>query len=86
MLTFDPQRPCTTQARIKPSDLEAYRQSHRMLGPCCLCPMKDGGQPDFVEAAMYMVTAGSLSGEYIASCAQNHCGYFGELLHPCTEV
>lgn len=83
MLILDVPRPSNstlTQGRVKPSDLQDYRQSHRMLGPCCLCPMQDATQPDFVEAAMYMITVGLLSGEYVASCARNRCGYFGEPL------
>jgi hypothetical protein len=36
--------------------------------------------PDFVEAAIYRVTRGMLSGEYVASCAFGTCGYFGKPL------
>jgi hypothetical protein len=43
--------------------------------------LKDENQPDFVEAAIYEVEAGSAyQGEYVASCARNQCGYFGKLL------
>jgi len=35
-----------------------------MLGPCCLCPLVDQNGPDFVEAAIYVVSTGALSGEY----------------------
>jgi hypothetical protein len=49
-----------------------------MLGPCCLCPLAYGQEPDFVEAAIYMVPAGPLSGEYVAGCARDRCGYFGK--------
>jgi hypothetical protein len=48
-----------------------------MLGPCCLCPLVDQNGPDFVEAAIYVVSTGALSGEYVASCALEKCGYFG---------
>jgi len=34
--------------------------------------------PDFVEAATYMVRAGHLAGQYVASCALDKCGYLGE--------
>lgn len=67
------------RARITPSDLREYRISHRMLGPCCLCPMIDINQPDFVEAAMYMPSTGPFAGQYIATCARDQCGYFGKL-------
>ncbi|KIM71671.1 hypothetical protein PILCRDRAFT_830210 [Piloderma croceum F 1598] len=50
--------------------------SHQMLGPCCLCPLAYPTGPDFVEAAIYMVPAGLLSGEYVASCAKGRCDYF----------
>lgn len=68
------------EARIHPSELRTYRLSHRMLGPCCLCPLVDQNGPDFVESAMYVVSTGALSGEYVASCALRNCDYFGKLL------
>ena len=66
------------RGRITPSDLCEHRVTHRMLGPCCLCPMVDVNQPDFVEAAMYMPATGPFAGQYISTCAQDKCGYFGE--------
>jgi hypothetical protein len=63
--------------RVTPSDLEGHRVSHRFRGPCCLCPMLRGDD-DFTEAALVLVTRGRLSGEYIAKCARNICGYFGK--------
>jgi len=42
--------------------------------------MADANLPNFVEAAIYMVPTGSLSGEYVSSCARGQCGYFGERL------
>jgi hypothetical protein len=68
------------EARVPPSDLCNYRSSHRMLGPCCLCPLADQHGPDFVEAAIYVVPRGMLSGEYVASCASEKCSYFGKSL------
>jgi hypothetical protein len=38
------------------------------------------------KVAMYMITVGLMSGEYVASCARNRCGYFGEPLPLSTEV
>lgn len=41
--------------------------------------MADDAEPDFKEAAIYQVPTG-LAGkpEYVASCARDLCGYFGE--------
>ena len=61
----NPQRPTTTQARIHPSALHGHRMSHRMLGPCCLCPMMDASKPDFIEAAIYVTSDGEHAGEYM---------------------
>lgn len=34
-----------------------------------------------MEAAIYVVSdSGSVSGEYVASCTRNQCGYFGKSL------
>jgi hypothetical protein len=52
-----------------------------MLGPSCLCPLKDHSMPDFVEAAIYSISKGPLAGKYVASCAEDKCGYFGEREH-----
>ena len=71
-------RPCDQQQRVRPSSLRDHRQATIMLGPCCLCPMKDASAPDFVEAAMYLATAGPFAGQYVIGCAQDKCGYLGE--------
>ena len=71
-------RPCANEERIRPSELQDHRVTHRVLGPCCLCPMVHASQPDFVEAAIYVLPVGPFSGQYVASCAQDRCGYFGE--------
>jgi hypothetical protein len=49
-----------------------------MLGPCCLCPLRDADAPDYVEAAMYRAIAGPFAGQYVIGCAQDKCGYLGE--------
>ena len=59
--------------------MQEYRISHRMLGPCCLCPMVDTRKPSFVEAAIYMASDGEHAGQFVATCAKNECGYFGAL-------
>ena len=71
-------RPMTVNARVEPHHLQAWRVSHRMLGPCCICPMADDAQPDFKEAAIYQVRGASTGRQYVASCARDLCGYFGK--------
>jgi hypothetical protein len=71
-------RPSYDAVHIKPKDLRKHRNTHYMLGPNCLCPLKDKSMPDFVEAAIYCISKGPLAGKHVASCAQNNCGYFGE--------
>jgi hypothetical protein len=73
-------RPIHNEVRVQPSDLRYHRLSHQMLGPCCLCPLADSARPDFVEAAMYMASVGPYAGQYVASCAQDQCGYFSKQL------
>ena len=72
------QRPTTMEARIHPSALNDHRISHRMLGPCCLCPMLDASAPDFVEAVIDMDPSGKHAGQYVAACAKDRCGYLGK--------
>jgi len=55
-------RPSSTEARVHPSELSDHRLPHRMLGPCCLCPLADQNGPDFTEPAIYMIIPGTLSG------------------------
>jgi len=40
--------------------------------------MMDPMTPDFVEAAIYMASDGDNAGQYVATCAKDKCGYFGE--------
>lgn len=78
-LTYDWRSPSEFVGRIPPSELPAYRESHRILGPCCLCPLANPDAPDFVESAIYEATTGEHRGEWVASCASETCDYFGEL-------
>ncbi|KAJ3505843.1 hypothetical protein NMY22_g17436 [Coprinellus aureogranulatus] len=82
--------PCdpTSKRRIPPSELEAFRRTHMFVGPCCLCSYLDGGQ--YTEARIGIVSAanaaagggsplvgpGAASGEYVATCARQRCGYY----------
>ncbi|KAG2744886.1 hypothetical protein P692DRAFT_20850060 [Suillus brevipes Sb2] len=63
-------------ARVVPSDLVAYRKSHRFRGPRCLCAFLDDHKPnDHHEAAIVMLKRGPRTGEYVACCASSKCGY-----------
>ncbi|KIM75846.1 hypothetical protein PILCRDRAFT_13219 [Piloderma croceum F 1598] len=62
--------------RVEPKDLRKHHDTHYMLGPNCLCPASEISAPDFVEAAIYSISKGPLVGKYVASCAQDKCGYF----------
>jgi len=65
---------------VPPSDLPDYRYSHKLNNPYCLCPLfaTSGAAPK--EAAIFIETVGAYCGEYVAKCAKNECGYFGESL------
>src|ERR1700722_19095520 len=65
---------------VTPSDLNDHHRSHQFLGPGCLCSLMDMDQPPFVECALYQSTASCFSGKYVASCAQDICGYFGRII------
>jgi hypothetical protein len=74
------ERPVLNGARVVPSDLLWHRVTHRLLAPCCFCPLLDPSEPDVVETAIFRVAAGQHSGEYVAACAQNRCDYVGKPL------
>ena len=63
---------------MTPSDLPAHRLAHAMRGPCCMCPLRQQCEDNFMEAAIYMVNRGHFAGEYVATCAKGDCGYFGD--------
>lgn len=64
--------------RLDPAAFNQYRKSHQFRGPFCLCSLKFENQTTDVEAAVYMAKSGICLGEYVSSCAQNNCGYFGQ--------
>ncbi|KIM86990.1 hypothetical protein PILCRDRAFT_4230 [Piloderma croceum F 1598] len=76
MLNDQRKRPTSAEGRIQPCAIQGHRVSHRMLGPCCLCPMMDTTKPDYIEAAIYKASTGEQAGRYVASCAKDACGYF----------
>jgi hypothetical protein len=63
--------------RVTPSDFEAHRASHDVLGPCCLCPFQLEIAGGFKESVVFMVGHGRYTGEYVAGCADGQCNYFG---------
>src|ERR1700722_18953962 len=64
--------------RVPPCSLREYRESHRFLGPCCLCPLfVPSSQGVFTEVAIFITASGPFSGEYVAQCAKGECGYLG---------
>ena len=78
-------RPTTSNGcRLHPSEFLDHRITHRIMGPCCLCPLEDSYAPDFLEAAIGVKTSGGpYSGEYVACCAKNKCRYLGMQMHFC---
>ena len=70
-------RPGGIPGRKHPDMFHALRETTRMLGPCCLCPLLDKNGPDYIKAAMYMAIIGSYTGQYVISCANDKCGYLG---------
>ena len=64
--------------RVAPSDLSEYRLAHNFLGPSCLCAADTGDRTAYVEAAIFVPLTGEFTGEYIATCASDSCGYWSE--------
>ena len=72
-------RPGRNPVRLPPDEsLHRHCSKHRMLGPCCLCPLMYPDGPDFVKAAMYFATVGPHAGQYVAGCTEDKCGYIGK--------
>ena len=78
-------RPCDPDSknRVPPSELEAFRRTHKLIGPSCLCAFLDGS--DYTETRIGVVETASgyhgrdrfnVHGEYIAICAKQRCGYY----------
>ena len=66
---------------MAPSDLCNFQSSYQFQGPGCLCPLRDHGEPAFIESAIFCVVEGDFIGEYVACCARDRCGYYGQLLY-----
>ena len=48
-------RPTIKPEWVTPDNMRHYWSTHRMLGPCCLCPLIDPMGLNFMECAMYSV-------------------------------
>lgn len=71
-------RPVINGRRVAPSALLDYRCTHKFLGPVCLCALfPRSGYTTGTEAAMFFETTGPYSGEFVAKCAKNSCGFLG---------
>ncbi|KAG5650018.1 hypothetical protein H0H81_001055 [Sphagnurus paluster] len=68
--------PIVNGARVPPSELNATFKTHNLRGPGCLCASQDPNPAAFTESAVFCVSTGRLSGEYVAACANHSCGYF----------
>ena len=54
-------------------------KSNEFLGPGCFCSVfVPRDQAVFTEAAIFILTSGPFSGEYVAQCAKGECGYLGQ--------
>lgn len=63
-------RPVTEAGtRVAPPDLLSHRVDYGFRAPCCLCACNIG--VGVTESAVYV----DLSGQYVAGCATNSCGY-----------
>ena len=64
--------------RVPLFQLAHYRTQHFLEFPCCLCAELSGPP---TEAAIYIAATGPYCNFWVASCAQDLCGYFGECIH-----
>jgi hypothetical protein len=75
-LASDSNRPVQSGVRVPPSDLTEHRATHWFKGPCCLCAY---GSVTYTECAIDQAIGGKYSGEYVAFCALERCGYIGTM-------
>ena len=70
-------RPITqTGERVPPSDFDGYRVNYDFRAPCCLCA-NDAVGGRYTESAVFLALDGKYTGEYVAGCASDTCGYIG---------
>ena len=75
----DPYRPITNAgARVTPSDLMDHQAVYDFRAPSCLCASEFTAERQYTECAMYLAQSGVYSGEYVAGCTFDCCGYLGK--------
>ncbi|KAJ7437911.1 hypothetical protein B0H11DRAFT_2359297 [Mycena galericulata] len=67
--------PVENGARVPPSEFDEYRRTHKFTFPCCLCALHDPTNT-ITESAVFLVTSGTLAGQYVAACANGVCKYW----------
>ena len=67
--------------RIQPADLIYYRSTYDYRVPCCLCAIDGSDDENYTETNVFIQANGTYSGEYVAACALNRCGYLGMSQH-----
>ena len=67
-----------TGTRVAPSDLMHHRVLYDFKLPSCLCASDFFIEPQYTECAFYLASSGKYSGEYVAGCAFDHCGYISK--------
>lgn len=62
--------------RVPAYALTSHRESHDFRYPCCLCA--HDGDSAFTEVAIIMAPPGPYHNCWVATCAEDACGYFGK--------
>jgi hypothetical protein len=76
-----------TDQRVKPPALNSLRLTHLFKGPSCYCAWLQGGRYTEAKIGLALRTGGpsgisdACLGQFVAICAEQRCGYFGEFLN-----
>jgi hypothetical protein len=76
-------------ARVPPSDLYQYRNTHDFRFPCCICPASQQPPIDdqlqaaiqYKEARVFREQEGPYSSEWVAVCVAGACEYFRKFFY-----
>ncbi|KAF8835118.1 hypothetical protein BDN67DRAFT_984835 [Paxillus ammoniavirescens] len=63
-------------SRVTPESLTGHRQTHKFLGPGCLCSSQSINATAFTGALIFMVSTGQHSGQWVAACTTRICKYW----------
>ena len=55
-----------------------YRGLYDFRLPSCLCAIEFVASAQYTECAVYLPPNGEYTGEYVAGCAFDRCGYLGK--------